>query len=62
MLWTPRFACMTIYAEPKFGRHYGLAKGQNGRAAALTQGQMNAFRAAFKAGVPPRRIARRRGR
>jgi hypothetical protein len=34
---------------------------QIGRAAALTQGQMNAVRAAFKAGVPPRRIGRQFG-
>jgi hypothetical protein len=34
---------------------------KNGQAAALTPGQMNAVRAAFKAGVPPRRIARQFG-
>ena len=32
-----------------------------GQAAALTPGQMNAVRAAFKAGVPPRRIGRQFG-
>jgi hypothetical protein len=32
-----------------------------GPATGLTQGQMNAVRAAFKAGVPPRRIARQFG-
>jgi hypothetical protein len=36
-------------------------QGQIGRAAALTQGQMNAVRAAFKAGVTPSRIARQFG-
>jgi hypothetical protein len=32
-----------------------------GQAAALTRGQMNAVQAAFKAGVPPRRIGRQFG-
>ena len=36
-------------------------QGQIGRAAALTQGQVNVVRAAFKAGVPPRRIGRQFG-
>ena len=34
---------------------------QIGQAEALTQGQRNAVRAAFKAGVPPRRIGRQFG-
>jgi hypothetical protein len=36
-------------------------QGQIGHAAALTQGQVNVVRAAFKAGVPPRRIGRQFG-
>jgi hypothetical protein len=36
-------------------------RGQIGGAAAVTQGQMNAVRAAFKAGVTPSRIARQFG-